>query len=73
MLKEKPWERKASMREWDVGKNEKNKEGGRPDKLIRDEKTLDKRRHRSPERSPEPGIYILLLEFNFFFKTYTIV
>lgn len=46
------------MREWDVGKNDKEKE---KDKLRKDERPLDKRRHRlSPERSPEPGT------FNFF-------
>ncbi|XP_050361883.1 uncharacterized protein LOC126781104 [Nymphalis io] len=52
---EKPWEKKASMREWDFGKNEKNKETGRPDKMLRDERPLEKRRHRTPERSPEPA------------------
>uniref|UniRef100_A0A1E1WU44 RRM domain-containing protein n=2 Tax=Pectinophora gossypiella TaxID=13191 RepID=A0A1E1WU44_PECGO len=51
---DKPWERKAAMREWDVGKNDKdNKEKDmRPRK---DERPLDKRRHRSQERSPEPA------------------
>ncbi|XP_064076600.1 uncharacterized protein LOC113394453 [Vanessa tameamea] len=52
---DKPWEKKASMREWDYGKNEKNKETGRPDKMLRDERPLEKRRHRTPERSPEPA------------------
>lgn len=50
----KPWERKTITREWDVGKNEKDKEVIRPEKLHRDER-LEKRRHRTPERSPEPG------------------
>ncbi|KAJ0181709.1 hypothetical protein K1T71_002431 [Dendrolimus kikuchii] len=49
---EKPWERKAVMREWDVGKNEKDKD---KEKLHRDERPIDKRRNRSPERSPEPA------------------
>lgn len=40
------------MREWDVGKNDKDKE---KDKLRKDDRSLDKRRHRTPERSPEPG------------------
>ena len=44
------------MREWDVGKNDKTKEPIRQDKLLRDERPpLEKRRHRTPERSPEPG------------------
>ncbi|KAL4715181.1 hypothetical protein ACJJTC_012228 [Scirpophaga incertulas] len=50
---EKPYERKAVMREWDMGKMDKDK-----DKLnLRrpDERSLDKRRHRSMERSPEPA------------------
>ncbi|XP_063839135.1 uncharacterized protein LOC135088176 [Ostrinia nubilalis] len=53
---EKPYERKAVMREWDVGKNEKDKD---KEKMRRSEdlgtRMLDKRRHRSPERSPEPA------------------
>lgn len=51
---EKPWERKAATREWDLGKNDKDKE---KDKLLmrRDERPIDKRRHRSPEKSPEPA------------------
>ncbi|XP_047987143.1 uncharacterized protein LOC125226995 [Leguminivora glycinivorella] len=50
---EKPWERKAAaVREWDFGKNEKDKDKDRP---KRDERILDKRRHRTPERSPEPA------------------
>ncbi|XP_063617877.1 uncharacterized protein LOC134790840 [Cydia splendana] len=50
---EKPWERKtAAVREWDFGKNEKDKDKERP---KRDERILDKRRHRTPERSPEPA------------------
>ncbi|XP_075991769.1 uncharacterized protein LOC142987103 [Anticarsia gemmatalis] len=49
---EKPWERKAATREWDLGKNDKDKE---KDKLRRDERPIDKRRHRSPEKSPEPA------------------
>lgn len=51
LSQEKPWERKAAMREWDMGKNEKEKE---KDKLRRDERPTEKRRHRTP--SPEPGI-----------------
>ncbi|XP_026324416.1 uncharacterized protein LOC113233504 [Hyposmocoma kahamanoa] len=47
---DKPWERKAAMREWDMGKNEKEKE---KDKLRRDERLPEKRRHRTP--SPEPA------------------
>lgn len=56
-LQEKPWERKAATREWDLGKNDKDKE---KDKLLmrRDERPIDKRRHRSPEKSPEPGKYL---------------
>lgn len=50
---DKPWERKAAMREWDMGKNEKEKE---KDKLRRDERLPEKRRHRTP--SPEPGLYM---------------
>ncbi|XP_059059446.1 uncharacterized protein LOC131852737 [Achroia grisella] len=49
---EKPWERKAAMREWDLGKGDKDKE---KEKLRKDDRLLDKRRHRSPERSPEPA------------------
>lgn len=49
---DKLWERKAVMREWDVGKNEKDKE---KDKLRHDDRPLEKRRHRSIERSPEPA------------------
>lgn len=60
MLKEKPWERKAAMREWDVGKNEKDKEVGRQDKIVREERPLEKRRHHTPERSPEPGIVLFI-------------
>lgn len=42
------WERKNVVREWDMGKGEKEKE--RPkDKLE------PRRRHRTPERSPEPA------------------
>nr|XP_053623584.1 uncharacterized protein LOC128682748 [Plodia interpunctella] len=49
---DKPWERKAAMREWDVGKGDKDK-----DKIRRedDRRPLEKRRHRTPERSPEPA------------------
>lgn len=50
---DKPWERKNIVREWDVGKGEKGKEDA--SKTMRDERPLDKRRHRSLERSPEPG------------------
>lgn len=45
-------------REWDVGKNDKDNK----DKIRRNEDRplgLDKRRHRSPERSPEPGSNLL--------------
>ncbi|XP_045519791.1 apoptotic chromatin condensation inducer in the nucleus-like [Pieris brassicae] len=49
---DRPWERKAAMREWDLGKNEKIKE---KEKHPREERPIDKRRHRSPERSPEPA------------------
>ncbi|XP_045484879.1 apoptotic chromatin condensation inducer in the nucleus [Pieris rapae] len=49
---DRPWERKAAMREWDLGKNEKIKE---KEKHPREERPTDKRRHRSPERSPEPA------------------
>lgn len=43
-------------REWDVGKNEKDKDAIRPlEKFPKDERLHEKRRHRSPERSPEPG------------------
>lgn len=52
-FQEKPWERKAAVvREWDFGKNDKDKDKERP---KREERILDKRRHRTPERSPEPG------------------
>uniref|UniRef100_A0A2A4JEB9 RRM domain-containing protein n=1 Tax=Heliothis virescens TaxID=7102 RepID=A0A2A4JEB9_HELVI len=50
---EKPWERKAATREWDLGKNDKDKD--KDNKLRRDERPIDKRRHRSPEKSPEPA------------------
>ncbi|KAM3962700.1 LOW QUALITY PROTEIN: uncharacterized protein ACR2FA_003084 [Aphomia sociella] len=50
---EKPWERKAAMREWDVGKGEKDKE--KDIKLRKDDRPQEKRRHHSPERSPEPA------------------
>lgn len=53
-MQEKSWERKGTMREWDVGKNDKDKER---DKLRREERPSEKRRHRTPERSPEPGLY----------------
>lgn len=56
-FQEKPYERKAVMREWDVGKNDKDK-----DKIRRQDERpigLDKRRHRTPERSPEPGLVFL--------------
>ena len=47
------------MREWDLGKNDKEKE---KDRLRRDEtRPLDKRRHRSGEISPEPGIYYIFI------------
>ncbi|KAI8427637.1 hypothetical protein MSG28_002118 [Choristoneura fumiferana] len=50
---DKPWERKAAVvREWDFGKNDKDKDKERP---KRDERILEKRRHRTPERSPEPA------------------
>ncbi|CAG9567359.1 unnamed protein product [Danaus chrysippus] len=52
---QKPWERKAAMREWDMGKNDKDKEVSRPEKTVREERPLEKRRHRTPERSPEPA------------------
>ncbi|KAJ8726223.1 hypothetical protein PYW07_000921 [Mythimna separata] len=54
---EKPWERKAVTREWDLGKgNEKDKDNkDSVNKLRRDERPMDKRRHRSPEKSPEPA------------------
>ncbi|OWR49179.1 acinus [Danaus plexippus plexippus] len=52
---QKPWERKAAMREWDMGKNDKDKEVSRPEKMVREERPLEKRRHRTPERSPEPA------------------
>lgn len=58
IFQEKPYERKAVMREWDVGKNEKDKE--KDSKMRRPDdsgpRMLDKRRHRTPERSPEPGM-----------------
>ncbi|CAG5056644.1 unnamed protein product [Parnassius apollo] len=50
---DKPWERKT-MREWDVGKNDKGKEQEK-EKLRRDDRSLEKRRHHTPERSPEPA------------------
>ncbi|CAH2988580.1 unnamed protein product [Chilo suppressalis] len=51
---DKSFERKAAMREWDMGKNEKDKDG--KDKLRRpDDRPMEKRRHRSLERSPEPA------------------
>ena len=55
--KEKPWERKAATREWDLGKNDKDNKDNIKDnsKLRREERPMDKRRHRSPEKSPEPG------------------
>ncbi|KAF9412317.1 hypothetical protein HW555_009155 [Spodoptera exigua] len=53
---EKPWERKAATREWDLGKNEKDKDN-KDSKSKREERPADKRRHRSQEKSPEPGKY----------------
>ncbi|KAG6459337.1 hypothetical protein O3G_MSEX011336 [Manduca sexta] len=53
VVNEKPWERKAAMREWDVGKNEKNEK--EREKVRREERPPEKRRHRSQERSPEPA------------------
>ncbi|CAH0749136.1 unnamed protein product [Diatraea saccharalis] len=51
---DKSFERKAAMREWDMGKNDKDKDG--KEKLRRpDDRPMDKRRHRSIERSPEPA------------------
>ncbi|CAK1603358.1 unnamed protein product [Parnassius mnemosyne] len=50
---DKPWERKT-MREWDVGKNDRGKEQEK-EKLRRDDRSLEKRRHHTPERSPEPA------------------
>ncbi|XP_068620784.1 uncharacterized protein [Battus philenor] len=52
---DKPWERKT-MREWDVGKNDKNiKPDKDKEKLRRDDHSMEKRRHHTPERSPEPA------------------
>lgn len=51
---DKPWERKAATREWDLGKNEKDKDN-KDNKSKREERPADKRRHRSPEKSPEPA------------------
>ncbi|CAH0700748.1 unnamed protein product [Spodoptera exigua] len=51
---EKPWERKAATREWDLGKNEKDKDN-KDSKSKREERPADKRRHRSQEKSPEPA------------------
>lgn len=45
-------------REWDLGKNDKDKDNIKDNntKLRRDERLMDKRqRHRTPEKSPEPG------------------
>lgn len=47
-------------REWDLGKNDKDKDSKDNNKLRRDERPMDKRRHRSPEKSPEPGIKLYL-------------
>lgn len=43
------------MREWDIGKNEKGKDKEK-EKLRKDDRPLEKRRHHTPERSPEPGM-----------------
>lgn len=51
---EKPWERKTATREWDLGKNEKDKDN-KDNKSKREERPADKRRHRSQEKSPEPA------------------
>lgn len=58
LIQERTWERKAAMREWDLGKNEKSKE---TEKHHREERPADKRRHRSPEASPEPGLYLIYM------------
>ncbi|KPJ11944.1 Venom dipeptidyl peptidase 4 [Papilio machaon] len=50
---ERPWERK-STREWDLGKNDKIQEKEK-DRLQKDDRVLEKRRHHTPERSPEPA------------------
>lgn len=53
---EKPWERKAVTREWDLGKgNDKDKDSKENVKIRRDDRPMDKRRHRTPEKSPEPA------------------
>ncbi|XP_038216477.1 apoptotic chromatin condensation inducer in the nucleus-like [Zerene cesonia] len=52
IVTDRPWERKVATREWDLGKNDKNKE---KEKFQREERPQEKRRHRSPERSPEPA------------------
>lgn len=44
-----------ATREWDLGKNDKDKEKGKMDKRRDEQRPLEKRRHRTPERSPEPG------------------
>ncbi|KPI93936.1 Apoptotic chromatin condensation inducer in the nucleus [Papilio xuthus] len=50
---ERPWERKTT-REWDLGKDEKIKDKDK-DRLHKEDRVLEKRRHHTPERSPEPA------------------
>lgn len=49
---EQLWERKTVTREWDLGKNEKDKD---KEKVRLEERPVDKRRRRSPEKTPEPA------------------
>lgn len=55
VLQDKPWEKKNTVREWDVGKNEKDTK----ERPRKDERALDRRRPHSPERSPEPGLLLI--------------
>lgn len=56
------------MREWDVGKNDKSKEVIRQDHMLREDRPpLEKRRHRTTERSPEPGSVKIMFKFRFYF------
>ncbi|KOB68045.1 Acinus [Operophtera brumata] len=44
----------VATREWDLGKNDKDKEKDKLEKRRDESRPLEKRRHRTPERSPEP-------------------
>ncbi|GBP92888.1 Apoptotic chromatin condensation inducer in the nucleus [Eumeta japonica] len=53
----RPWEKRNTVREWDMGKGvvDKQREREKEQRVRRDERVPDRRRHRTPERSPEPA------------------